>query len=73
MKEKLNRLYQDMLLAKDSSLMMELFDALIWNINPTILSSLWKASIKTLIKLLSYPDVVSNLAQNPSLDCNKLI
>ena len=56
MKDRLNALYHELLLGREEEKqphLLELITAIIENIkNNQILGSIWKASIKTLIKLL---------------------
>ena len=69
-KDRLNCIYQDLIVAHKSqeegsiqSQFLKLFEAMLGNVigNPTVLSTVWKASVKTMIKLLSYSVIIESL------------
>ncbi|CDW90832.1 sec7 domain containing protein [Stylonychia lemnae] len=78
MKDKLNQVYQELLLnhhqSENQSHLLNLINALLENIkNPALLGSLWKATLKTLIKILGYQEVVDKLIKAPEFDTQQLI
>lgn len=82
MKSNLNSIYQELLLLHQDTNppIKPLFEAMLQNLSREegVLSSIWKASIKTMIKLLSYPEIVQHLIghsdnQATYLDSNILV
>eukprot|EP00347_Sterkiella_histriomuscorum_P023819 403333278 len=77
MKDKLNTIYQELLLThgkNDQAHLLALFYALLENIkNPALLGSLWKATVKTLIKLMSFKNLIKALKSSPEFDSQQLL
>ena len=67
LKDRFTQIYHDMLMSPDDpKTLRELIESLLSLVrgsedSPTVLSSVWKAALRTLIKLLSFPTLVAAL------------
>jgi hypothetical protein len=67
LKDRFTQIYHDMLISPDDpKTLRELFESLLSLVrgsddSPAVLSSVWKAALRTLIKLLTFPTLVAAL------------
>jgi hypothetical protein len=79
LKDRFTQLYHDLLISPaDPMTLRELFESLLSLVrggddSPAVLSSVWKASLRTLTKLLAFPGLVAALRGDTQLDADLLV
>lgn len=71
-KDQLNLLYHDLLQSSDDTCFVKIFTTIMSTLQ-TETSGIWKGAVKTLIKMLSYPQVCKALSTCEDLSPDTLI